>query len=52
MKTYIFWYSPIWGQFSRCSKEIRASSFRQAEIKFYASDVGDNCQEIIDVECV
>ena len=52
MKTYIIWYAPIWGQFTRYSKTIKAACIRQAEIKFYSSDAGDNCQEIITIECI
>ena len=50
MKTFIFWYEPIWGQFSRYSKTIKASCLKQAEIKFFASKEGDNCQQIVEVE--
>jgi len=52
MKTYIIWYSPVWGTFSRYSKTIKASSKEHAISKFYCSDAGDNCQQIIEIECV
>lgn len=50
MKRFIFWYSPLWGQFSRYSKTVFANSLNQAEMKFWISDSGDNCKEILQVE--
>jgi hypothetical protein len=46
---YEVWYRPIWGQMTRYCERVRASSIRQAEIKFYCTEAGDNCQEIIDI---
>ena len=40
-------YKPIWGNFTRYVEYVSASSARQAEIKFYSSEAGDNCQRII-----
>lgn len=49
MKTYEVWYFPIWGQFTRYCERVKASSIRQAEIKFYLTKAGDNCQRIIQI---
>ena len=40
-------YEPIWGTFTRYVEYVSAASERQAEIKFYCSKDGDNCQRII-----
>lgn len=34
---------------TRYCKRLKAASFKQAELKFYCSKEGDNCQEIIDI---
>ena len=46
---YEVWYKPIWGQMTRYCERVKASSVRQAEIKFYCTEAGDNCYEIIDI---
>ena len=50
MRTYFIWYKPIWGTFTRMCEHVKASSAQQAEVKFYLSKAGDNCQEIILIE--
>lgn len=50
MRYFIIWYRPIWGNLNRISKTIRASSKKQAEIKFYGCKEADNCDEILIIE--
>jgi hypothetical protein len=51
MNTYAIWYSPIWGQMTRYCEYVKASSQRHAEMKFYGTKAGDNCQSILQIEC-
>lgn len=50
MGTYAIWYEPVWGQMTRYCEYVRANNKRQAEIKFYATSAGDNCQNILVIE--
>jgi len=50
MGTYAIWYRPVWGQMTRYVEYVKANNARQAEIKFYATSAGDNCQSIILIE--
>jgi hypothetical protein len=50
MGTYAIWYRPVWGQMTRYVEYVKANNGRQAEIKFYATRAGDNCQSIILIE--
>ena len=49
MYIYEVWYKPIWGQMTRYCERVKASTAKQAEIKFYATPAGDNCYEIIEI---
>lgn len=50
MYRYAIWYRPIWGQFTKMCEYVKASSSRQAEMKFYSTEAGDNCASIILIE--
>lgn len=50
MRDWIIYYEPMWSQFSRLSKVVKANSEEQAKMKFYCSKEGDNCQSIIDIQ--
>ena len=47
MFRYIFEYVPIWGSFTRLVEFVMANSAEQAKIKFWSSDAGNNCSELI-----
>ena len=50
MKNFAIWYRPIWGQFTRYCKYVKAMNYEHAEIKFYGTKEADNCQSILIIE--
>jgi len=47
MYRYVFEYEPIWGCFTRMVEYVTANNPEQAKIKFYLSEAGDNCAQLI-----
>jgi len=49
MFRFAIWYAPIWGQMTRYVEYVMASNTDHAVMKFYGTDAGDNCFEIIEI---
>ena len=50
MKKFTIVYAPVWGQMTRYVSTIWANNITQAELKFYASNDGNNCRDILSIE--